>query len=387
MRRCKTTTEILHVASYYYPYISGLTLHIKNISEELAKQGYCVNLLTNLHSSKLLEHEIINKVVVYRCKPWFRLSRGFITPKIIVEFLKLISTKKQTVFLHLPLPEAFLMALIVKIFQQKCFLVYHANLNLPSWKLSSCLIETIVNLNHFLSMTLADGIVAYSRDYANHVALLSHFSSKISIITPPVKIYPATSHQVEDFRRKHHLENKIVLGFAGRFAEEKGGDILIEALPKIVDKYPNIVVAFAGETNLIYEDFCIRKQALITKYQKHIKFLGLIKPEEMSQFYKNINILVLPSRNECFGFVQIEAMLNGCPVVAFDIPGGRVPITKTNMGLLVKPYSRIGLADAIMKILSNRQKYIKNPKIINAEFGLKQSLSGYLKLLTDDSSK
>ena len=48
------------------------------------------------------------------------------------------------------------------------------------------------------------------------------------------------------------------------------------------------------------------------------KFLGVLTLEEMAVFFPNLNVLVVPSLNstETFGFVQIEAMMNGVPSVS-----------------------------------------------------------------------
>jgi glycosyltransferase involved in cell wall biosynthesis len=85
---------------------------------------------------------------------------------------------------------------------------------------------------------------------------------------------------------------------------------------------------------------------------------------EMAMFYPNINLLVLPSLNstEAFGLVQIEAMMNGVPCVASDLPGVRQPVRKHKMGRIIPIGDSQALAEAVLEILAE-----KNPTIVPTE--------------------
>ena len=65
--------------------------------------------------------------------------------------------------------------------------------------------------------------------------------------------------------------------------------------------------------------------------------------------------------------VQAEAMLLGTPVVAKDLPGVKVPISLTKMGIIVEPKNELKLAKSISEILKNRKKYTNKNLIKNAE--------------------
>jgi len=100
---------------------------------------------------------------------------------------------------------------------------------------------------------------------------------------------------------------------------------------------------------------------LVKKYQENIVFLGELKEEEMGSFYSLLDVLVLPSINstEAFGMVQVEAMMMGVPVVASDLPGVRVPVRRTKMGLIVPCRDARQLARAIKSIVKNKKNFIK----------------------------
>lgn len=119
--------------------------------------------------------------------------------------------------------------------------------------------------------------------------------------------------------------------------------------------------------------------SLIRKYRDSTVFLGEIAPEAMGSFYKLLDILVLPSVNstEAFGMVQVEAMLMDVPVVATNLPGVRVPIARTGMGLIVPPGDAGALARAICAVLTRKKDFVKPGRVIQDEFSLANTISSY----------
>jgi glycosyltransferase involved in cell wall biosynthesis len=81
----------------------------------------------------------------------------------------------------------------------------------------------------------------------------------------------------------------------------------------------------------------------------------VLNPEQMSALYPNLDVLVLPSLNstEAFGLVQIEAMINGIPCVASNLPGVRQPVKMHEMGEIIPIGDSDALANALIRILRN----------------------------------
>jgi glycosyltransferase involved in cell wall biosynthesis len=150
---------------------------------------------------------------------------------------------------------------------------------------------------------------------------------------------------------------------ATRFASEKGVEILLEALPKVLEKYPHTQVLFAGQyQNVMGEQaYFERLRPQIQKYEAsgHWKFLGNLDLEKMAAYYPNLDVLVVPSLNstEAFGLVQIEAMMNGTPCIASALPGVRRPVQMHNMGEVTPIGDAPALAEALLNLLANREKY------------------------------
>ncbi len=77
-----------------------------------------------------------------------------------------------------------------------------------------------------------------------------------------------------------------MIGYAGRFVQEKRPDLLIRALEVINRAYPDARVVFAGEYDIRYEDTWERSQALIQRYEDQLIFLGpLNSMQAMANFY------------------------------------------------------------------------------------------------------
>ena len=142
--------------------------------------------------------------------------------------------------------------------------------------------------------------------------------------------------------------------------------------------YPGAKIVFAGQYNIHYEDFFGRSAHLIEQHRAHLVFLGVLESEqELANFYAACDVLALPSDSECFALVQVEAMRCGTPVVATDIPGGRVPILETGMGELVPPGDPQALACGILRVLDAPRAYVKPGAIIDAVFNFDATVDCY----------
>jgi len=152
-----------------------------------------------------------------------------------------------------------------------------------------------------------------------------------------------------------------VIGFAGRFAADKGGDVLLRAIPRLRELVPDARVVFAGEfANVPGERFYEESQALLAPVRDVVTFLGNVAPDRMPDFYRMCDVVTVPSTNstESWGMWQDEAMLCGTPVVTSDLPGVRVSIRTTGMGLLVRPHDWRGLADALARVVNDRDAFV-----------------------------
>jgi glycosyltransferase involved in cell wall biosynthesis len=379
--------KILISSPYYLPNVSGITIYINVLAEELVKRGHEVTILTSWHDLSTNKEEIVNGVKIKRLKIAFKIGKGVITPSFLIESIKEI-IKNEVISCHLPQPESLWIAIVGKILKKKVFLTQHTDLSF--WKgFKNKIIDGGVFICQYLAALLSTKIIPYTDDYAKNSYFLKRFLKKSVAIYPPIKF-----EEKEDLKLKTKINNltknkKYIIGFCGRIAKQKGIELLIkssELLDKKLGKN-NYMILMVGPLNVIgenYYSYLQEKYSLILK-NKFI-FMDNIKREILSNFYKKINLLVLPSddRLESFGWVQIEAMKCGTPCVATNLPGMRVPILETGFGELFENKNEIDLADKIELVLKNGKKYYQNKFNKNIDiFDYEKCLNDYEKLFSE----
>ena len=325
----------------------------------------------------------MNGVRVVRVPVLLRISKGVIMPtfpKVATELIR----QHDVLSVHLPQFEASLLAFLGRfVVRRPVILTYHCDLQLPPGAFNR-FVDQVVFISNYLAGLMADRIVAYTQDYAEHSRFLSRFLRKVVVIPPPVIIPPPKAGLQAEFLRHLHLDGRPVIGFAARLAAEKGAEYLLEALEYLLPEVPNLHVLFAGEyQNVLGEEAYFRRlQPLIERYRDHVTFLGVLNPQQMADFYAACDLLVLPSINstESFGLVQVEAMLCGTPVVASNLPGVRQPVRMTGMGEIVPIRDSKALAEAVLKVLRNRQAYVKPRAVIEETFSMERTLAAYEEL-------
>jgi glycosyltransferase involved in cell wall biosynthesis len=354
--------KILTVLTYYRPHTSGLTIYAERLARAFAKRGHQVTVMTTQFDPSLPLEETIHGVKVIRVPVAARISKGVIAPTFGWVATKLVA-QHDVVQMHLPQFDAPGVALRGRLFGKPAVLTYHCDLFLPPGAFNR-VVNTVVDFQNNMAGILSNHIVTYTQDYADNSPYLSRYASKLTPILPPVELPVPTPEAVSAFAREHHIdERKPVIGMAARFAAEKGVEVLLDALPIILKKYPKAQVLFAGTyQNVMGEQaYSDRLMPRIREYetQGHWTFLGNLDPIQMAAFYPNLNVLTVPSLNstEAFGLVQIEAMLNGVPCVPSALPGVRQPVTMHGMGRVSKIGDSADLAASILEVLDNPQKY------------------------------
>jgi glycosyltransferase involved in cell wall biosynthesis len=232
---------------------------------------------------------------------------------------------------------------------------------------------------------LSDAVVTYTHDYGSHSPFLSRYlGQKLHIIPPPVELASCSLDVVASFRARHHLDGRKVIGISARLATEKGIEVLLRALPLVMEKYPEVIVLHAGPyQNIIGEEaYAARLQPLFEQYRENYRLLGTLHGAELTAFYRSLDVLVYSSLNstESFGLGQIEAMMNGVPVVASNLPGVRQPVAMTGMGEIFPIGDHEALAAALIRVLDDRERYQRPGEPIAASFRPEQTARAYIRL-------
>ena len=377
--------KILTVLTYYRPHTSGLTIYAERLAHAFVKRGHEVTVMTTQFDPSLPREEMMDGVKVIRVPVLFRVSKGVIAPTFGLVATKLVA-QHDVVQMHLPQFDAPGVALRGRLFGKPAVLTYHCDLQLPTG-LFNRIVNTVVDFQNNMAGILSNHIVTYTQDYADNSPYLSNYASKLTPILPPVEMPDPLPGAVEAFAEKHHIKDrKPVIGMVTRFASEKGVEILLDALPTILEKYPNAQVLYAGQhLNVMGEQaYFDRLYPRIKKYEEsgHWTFLGNLSPVELSAVYPNLDVITVPSLNstEAFGLVQIEAMMQGVPSVPSALPGVRQPVKMHGMGQVSKIGDSTSLAESILEVLSEPKKFEGDIDAINKSYDPDSIAQEYEKL-------
>jgi glycosyltransferase involved in cell wall biosynthesis len=156
----------------------------------------------------------------------------------------------------------------------------------------------------------------------------------------------------KDLKTMLNPNGPIILTIS-RVSPEKGLHFLIDALKIVSEEFPNVKVVVKGSSNKKYEMFL---KELVKKYglQPNIAFLGFSPYAEISRYIACADLFVLPSISEGTPVSVLEAMATGIPVVSTRVGGIPELIKDDYNGLLVQPGDTKALAEAIIRILSDK---------------------------------
>ncbi len=365
--------RILIVLTYYRPHTSGLTIYAERLAKALVRRGHAVTVMTSQYDRSLPREETIEGVRIVRVPVVFRISKGVVMPSFGFTANRLVLAH-DVVQLHLPQFDAAGVALRGRLLRKPTVITYHCDLLMPPGALSWAANQAVLLMNN-LAALFTHRIVTYTRDYAENSAYLRRYMHKLRVIPPPVELPTVTPESVAAFRQRTNPGGCApVIGMAARFATEKGVEVLLDALPRVLEKYPRAQVQFAGAYQNIMgeQEYFARLFPRIRKHQDNGNwtFLGNLDPQEMARFYPNLDVLALPSLNstEAFGLVQIEAMINGTPSIASNLPGVRQPVKMHEMGRVVPIGDAAGLAEALLEVLANKTAYLRDPEPIRQRY-------------------
>jgi glycosyltransferase involved in cell wall biosynthesis len=145
--------------------------------------------------------------------------------------------------------------------------------------------------------------------------------------------------------------DQIIIGSVGRLVNWKGIDVLIHAVPEVLEKFSNVKFLIAGEGSAREALETLAKELNL---QESVIFLGSIK--NINEIYNSMDIFVHTAiEPEPFGRVIIEAMANGLPVISTNIGGPKEIITDGKDGFLLSPGDSSILAKKIIYLIENAE--------------------------------
>jgi glycosyltransferase involved in cell wall biosynthesis len=359
MTKPEKQLRLLLVTDFYYPHWTGISKSVFSLTQTL-QNDFSITVLTVRFEPKLSRIEKIGKISVLRSAYFFTISRSHYSIAIIWDFLKLASNN-DCILINSPSANILLLSILSKLLGKRLLIFHQGDLILPAGFMNR-LIEKVFDFSCFVSFSLADKVSTYTADYAKHSRTMHAFLQKFTPVIPPVLQSPLknttkTLTEIENLKK----QKKILFGFAGRFVDEKGFDILFEAIPMVMKQLPNAHFVIAGK-EMSYENFFSKNSKTFNHVKENLTFLGLLDEEALQHFYLGIECIVVPSRSDCFNLVQAEAMLCGTPAIVTDIPGLRYLVKESGFGMLFKKNDPADLAEKIVTLVGNKVAIMKSER-------------------------
>lgn len=214
--------------------------------------------------------------------------------------------------------------------------------------------RTILNDYCDLVISISD------HSYSDLVSIYKLDPAKLCLVNNAVRdcYKPVTEERKRLLREKFHIgPDEKVLIYAGRLDKGKGVHILAHALDRIVKDYPDVRLLLAGNGN--FQDVMSSGISCFSK----ISYTGFVSKDVLYQLYALADIGVLPSMHEEFGYVAVEMMMHGLPVVVNNTTGLAEIVEDGISGLYVDlkidkkhlESSVDDLADKLMRLIPDRK--------------------------------
>lgn len=180
-------------------------------------------------------------------------------------------------------------------------------------------------------------------------------SNKTSVLPNAIHLEKyGVSEKSKRLLNKYRVDNKVVLMTLGRMSADeryKGFEEVIKVLPDLIKKIPNLVYLVVGDGD---DKKRLHQKAIDLKVSDRVIFTGYIDESEKANHFRLADVYVMPSYGEGFGFVLLEAMACGIPVIASIKDGTREAVRDGDLGRLVDPEKPSELVETIFGALTEK---------------------------------
>ncbi|WP_143147804.1 glycosyltransferase [Desulforamulus hydrothermalis] len=347
------------VFSWEYPplNVGGLAQHVYDLTVTMAKQGDAVHVITRGQPG-MPEYEEVKGVHVYRVQPFRVSSTDFVTwvmqlnMAMLERALPLTGKLNAVEIIH---AHDWLVAYAARVCKHAYKIPLIATIHATEWGrhngLHNDVQRHISDIEWWLTYESWRVICCsyYMQEQLKHIFQLP--DDKLRII--PNGVNPANFRWDEPpgprVKREHYAspEEKIVY-YVGRLVPEKGVQVLLEAIPKVLQYCPRTKFIIAGTGSFEGE---LKYRAACLGLNNRVYFTGYVDDITRNCLYHYADVAVIPSLYEPFGIVVLEAMAARTPVVVSDTGGLSEIIEHGVNGLKAYTGNANSLADCILHCL------------------------------------
>ncbi len=235
----------------------------------------------------------------------------------------------------------------------------------------------------------ADRLVANTADEARQlVELYDADVQRVVTVAPGVDLEHFRPGTASTARTRLGVPpDAVVLLFVGRLQPLKAPDVLLAAAARLLeqdarsgagDLRDRLVVAVVGGPSGNGQDEPRALRELATSLGLPVRFEPPSSPARLRDWYRAADVVAVPSHNESFGLVALEAQACGTPVVATDVGGLRTTVRDGVSGLLVPGHDPSAWADALRRALARRPELSAGALAHASDFSWASTASGLL---------
>lgn len=197
----------------------------------------------------------------------------------------------------------------------------------------------------------ADGVRAVSDKVVDDAFKIIKSKNRTYKISTPVNLEKMSAFNSDNIRKiKSRYNDKKIVIFVGRLVESKNLSLLLDSFSDVIKKYKDAVLLILGDGEL--------KNDLMKKIKKDnlglsVFLLGQVDHRLLSDFYKASEFSVLPSTNESFGKVLLEASSVKKTSISSDTVGGKEIIKDNETGFIVPINDKDALSKKMLTLLKN----------------------------------
>ena len=350
----KHNLKVAQLVPYYSPAIGGVEVVCQYISEELVKRGHEVHVFTanRTHkgspSPKMPRDEVINGVNVHRFRSYVNIGHyglfpGFISP-LRKESFDIIHAHGYRQ------PQSEIGCRLGAQLNVPTILHVHGGFYTRS-RLKRVLYALFDRLVRKQKASIFNHFIVLSEVDQQHMLELNVDRGSISIIRNAAENQAFEMVDPRQFRKKHGLEGKRIILYLSILHHYKRPELLIRALPEVIDKVPDVFLLFvgpdAGELGKIRE---LGKKLSVTM---HYNWIGPLQSKEKHEALECAEFLALPSDEDPYPLVLLEAMAHKRPVLTTSAVGQASVIRANEAGIIITPGDLDGIVDGAIRLLAD----------------------------------
>ncbi len=336
-------TELMLTDSF-----AGTEGHVALLSRELATLGVKVRVVCGDRNERLINEMRDSGVDIYP----LRLGKGNLPLDWAAAYRAIVGWRPHVVHAHLG--SSLLCAALVTWRGEQ--LVFTQQFVRPAYRATRGLRFVVRSLGHRLvHQRVAYSIATTSLVQAEMIAGEGFPRAKTVVIPLGIDaayILDQAQSNAADVRLELGLPDDTSLLIApARLEREKDHQTLLACLPLVLARYPQTYLLLAGTGAL---ESALREQGRQLGVAAHVRFLG--QRSDVPRLLAQSTLCVLPSYEEPFGLVLLEAMAVCKPIVACDAGGPRDIVVNGQTGLLVPPRQPRAMAQAITDLLGDPRR-------------------------------